>query len=63
MREIDTWYNCQHSNIMPLLGIVRKKGSIYMVTEWAKNGTLRDYLKVTPEASRVEMVCADRATD
>ncbi|KAH7322190.1 kinase-like domain-containing protein [Rhizoctonia solani] len=47
-RELDTWNQCRHPNIMPLLGLAVFRERIGMVAPWMKNGNLPKYLGATP---------------
>ena len=41
---------------MPLLGVVQRKDDIYMVSEWAENGTLLSYVRAHPGVNKVHLV-------
>ncbi|CAE6478354.1 unnamed protein product [Rhizoctonia solani] len=49
-RELYTWSNCKHPNVLQLLGLAVFRGRIGMVSPWMDNGSLPRYLKDNPEA-------------
>ncbi|KAG8761765.1 hypothetical protein FRC11_013221, partial [Ceratobasidium sp. 423] len=51
-RELYTWNHCNHPNVHRFLGLAVFRDRIGMVSPWAKNGNLPQYLKNTPEADR-----------
>ncbi|QRV99284.1 kinesin light chain [Ceratobasidium sp. AG-Ba] len=48
VREIYTWSQLQHKNVLPLLGIAMFQDQIAMVSPWMENGTLMDYIQRHP---------------
>ncbi|KAG8923473.1 hypothetical protein FRC02_011116, partial [Tulasnella sp. 418] len=56
-REVLIWRKLQHQNIVPLLGYaMNENGLPTLVSPWYTNGSLIDYLKSHPEASRLSLV-------
>ncbi|KAG8728311.1 hypothetical protein FRC10_005090, partial [Ceratobasidium sp. 414] len=55
-RELYTWSKCRHRNVQPLLGLVKFRGQIGMLSTWEVNGSLHDYLESHPKVDRCRMV-------
>ncbi|KAG8722983.1 hypothetical protein FRC09_005273 [Ceratobasidium sp. 395] len=54
-RELYIWSKCQHTNVLPLLGLVLFQGQIRMASLWAENGGLPSYLEKHPDTDRCDM--------
>ncbi|KAG8768236.1 hypothetical protein FRC12_005694, partial [Ceratobasidium sp. 428] len=54
-RELYTWSQLEHKNIVQLLGLVEFRGQVAMVSPWMDNGTLLDYIKRNPTADRYHL--------
>ncbi|KAG6879620.1 hypothetical protein C0992_000455 [Termitomyces sp. T32_za158] len=59
-REVIYWGQLSHPNILPFYGLLRLGSRLCLVSPWANNGNLTDYLKNNPQASRV-LLCLDMA--
>ncbi|KAG6848948.1 hypothetical protein H0H93_012553 [Arthromyces matolae] len=57
-QEAILWAQLSHPNVLPFYGISRFRSRLALVTHWATNGHLGDYLKSNPEANRV-LLCLD----
>lgn len=58
VRELQIWHRLKHQNVLSLLGFTVDGGIYYLslVTEWMKNGTVLDYLKVAGSSMVNSMV-------
>ncbi|KAG6825534.1 hypothetical protein H0H92_003357 [Tricholoma furcatifolium] len=45
-REVVPWGQVSHSNLLPFYGIYDHKGTICLVSPWARNGTLVEFLNL-----------------
>jgi serine/threonine protein kinase len=54
-REAVIWKDLSHRNVLPLLGVSDSKPP-YMLSEWMKNGDLRNYLEKSPHPNRLSLV-------
>ncbi|KAG8791761.1 hypothetical protein FRC12_008182 [Ceratobasidium sp. 428] len=54
-RELYAWSQCNHFNVLPLLGLVQFEGQIRMVSLWMENGSLPEYLNQHPDTDRCNM--------
>ncbi|KAG8709374.1 hypothetical protein FRC09_000699 [Ceratobasidium sp. 395] len=52
VREVHTWSKLEHPHVLKLLGLADYNGQIGMVSPWIEHGSLRYYLKKTPQANR-----------
>ncbi|KAG8717310.1 hypothetical protein FRC09_014451, partial [Ceratobasidium sp. 395] len=52
VREVNTWSKLDHPHVLRLLGLADYNGQIGMVSPWIDHGSLRYYLKKTPQANR-----------
>ncbi|KAG8895589.1 hypothetical protein FRB99_000451, partial [Tulasnella sp. 403] len=57
--EAQIWKNLDHPNILPFLGIFLKDDYLYLVSPWAENGPLPQYLRSNPNVNRPRYVRAD----
>ena len=55
------WKAFDHPNILPLLGVTMIEDRFVMVSEWAENGNINEYVKANPDADRLELVCFSHA--
>ncbi|KAG8896324.1 hypothetical protein FRB99_008938, partial [Tulasnella sp. 403] len=60
LAEARVWRTLSHSHILLFCGLYKKKGRIYMVSPWADNGPLPQYLKQHSEADRCRFKPTDR---
>ena len=51
------WKRISHPNVVPFLGVSEVPTPLCMVSEWMPNGNVRDYVRINPEASRLQLVC------
>ena len=51
-----TWKTLQHPNILPLMGVVMSETRFAMVSDWMVNGNINGFVKVHPDANRLELV-------
>ncbi|KAG8729366.1 hypothetical protein FRC11_008922, partial [Ceratobasidium sp. 423] len=54
-RELYTWSNCKHPNVLQLLGLAVFRGRIGMVSPWMDHGTLPRYLDGNTEMDRCNL--------
>ncbi|KAG8894978.1 hypothetical protein FRB99_000826 [Tulasnella sp. 403] len=54
--EVDTWRVLDHVHILPFIGTFFKGGHLYIISPWAENGALPDYLKSHPDADRLKYI-------
>ncbi|EUC67639.1 tyrosine kinase domain protein [Rhizoctonia solani AG-3 Rhs1AP] len=54
-RELYTWSNCKHPNVLQLLGLAVFRGRIGMVSPWMDQGTLPHYLDNNAEVNRCDL--------
>ncbi|KEP48597.1 tyrosine kinase domain protein [Rhizoctonia solani 123E] len=43
-REIYVWSRCSHKGILPMLGFIRLKGQIALITPWMESGSLQRHI-------------------
>ncbi|KAG6834483.1 hypothetical protein H0H93_009397 [Arthromyces matolae] len=55
-QEAILWAQLSHPNVLPFYGISRFRSRLALVTHWAANGHLGDYLKSNPEANHILLV-------
>ena len=51
------WRTFQHPNVVPLIGVSLSETQFAMVSEWMVNGNLNEFVKMNPDANRLELVC------
>jgi len=51
------WRSLRHPSVIPLLGVTTIGDRLVMVTEWMVNGNINGFLKMNPDADRLELVC------
>ncbi|KAG8896286.1 hypothetical protein FRB99_008957, partial [Tulasnella sp. 403] len=56
MLEAQTWHSLDHHHILKFLGIYIIEDRKYMVSPWAYNGSLPDYIATNPTADRVKFL-------
>ncbi|KZT54924.1 kinase-like protein [Calocera cornea HHB12733] len=57
MNELTTWVQMRHPNLLELYGVCeRGRHGVALVSPWMEHGTVRDYLKIYPEARRSPLV-------
>ncbi|KAG8894979.1 hypothetical protein FRB99_000827, partial [Tulasnella sp. 403] len=54
--EVETWKTFNHSYILSFIGAFTLDGYLYLITPWAENGTLPEYLKSNPDADRLKYI-------
>lgn len=54
-REIHTWSKCEHRHVLKLLGMVKFRGQIGMVSPWVTRGSLNNYLAENPDMNRPQL--------
>ncbi|KAG9089724.1 hypothetical protein FRC06_001415 [Ceratobasidium sp. 370] len=54
-RELYTWSKFNHPNITKLLGLVKFRDQVGMISTWETNGSLDIYLKKRPQANRCRL--------
>jgi serine/threonine protein kinase len=52
IREAIFWFNHQHPNVLPFLGVVETRTAFYLVSPYFEIGTLADYLQQPPTLDR-----------
>jgi len=60
IQEAVMWRHLKHPNIVPLRGVATALPQF--VSEWMDNGTLTEYVKKHPGASRLGLVCFPHPT-
>ena len=50
------WRTLRHPSVLPLLGIVMNEPRFVMVSEWMPNGNINEFVRVHPDANRLELV-------
>ena len=55
-REIITWKNLTHPNVLPLLGVDTSTSPLSIISERTEYGSLREYLARFPSATRSKLV-------
>ncbi|KAG6807876.1 hypothetical protein H0H92_006136 [Tricholoma furcatifolium] len=63
-KEAIVWAQLSHPNILPFLGICQFHSRQAVVTPWAENGHINDYLTKNPDVNRVLLIyhkCSDTA--
>ncbi|KAG6917750.1 hypothetical protein DXG01_001288 [Tephrocybe rancida] len=59
-REAILWGQLSHPNLLPFYGMCRIGQRLALVSPWASNGTIVEYLKSAPAANRI-LLCLDVA--
>ncbi|KAG8900248.1 hypothetical protein FRB99_006179 [Tulasnella sp. 403] len=54
--ELLVWQSLSHSNILPFLGPYIENDQLYLVSPWADNGFILEYLKAYPDADRRRLI-------
>ncbi|KAG8728541.1 hypothetical protein FRC12_021663, partial [Ceratobasidium sp. 428] len=54
-RELHIWSKCQHSNVLPLLGLVVFRDQIGMASRWLERGSLPLYIEQNPDFDPCKM--------
>ncbi|KAG8899837.1 hypothetical protein FRB99_006413 [Tulasnella sp. 403] len=54
--EVRTWKVLDHRHILPFLGTFVEKGHLYLVSTWAENGALPEYLESNPEVDKRDYI-------
>ncbi|KAG8695740.1 GTP-binding protein Rho1 [Ceratobasidium sp. 394] len=54
-REIHAWAQCNHDNVLQLVGLTEHRGKLAMVSPWMENGNLREYLAKNPHVNRLDL--------
>ena len=52
-----TWKALHHPNVSQLLGVTMTENRFVMVSEWANNGNVTEFVKVHTDVNRPELVC------
>ncbi|KEP47618.1 tyrosine kinase family catalytic domain protein, partial [Rhizoctonia solani 123E] len=50
--ETYVWSKCQHPNVMRLIGVVRFRDQLAMVSPWLENGDLKSFIRDNPGVDR-----------
>ena len=50
------WKHLRHPNVMPLMGATMTDGRFEMVSKWMVNGNINEFVKIHPDADRLELV-------
>ena len=54
--EAVVWKRLRHPNVVPFLGV--SPVSLQLVSRWAPNGTLTEYVSARPHVDRISLVSA-----
>ena len=46
----------KHPNVLPFLGVLETETDLYLVSPYAKNGSLKDYIILHPDVDRQRLV-------
>lgn len=55
-KEAVAWRALRHSNVLPLLGVIKNEFHLAMVSEWMEHGNINEFVKGNPEADRLGLV-------
>lgn len=55
-REVVTWKNLQHPNVLPLIGVTMTETQFAMVSDWMANGNINEFTEKNPAADRLELL-------
>ena len=55
-KEVITWKSLRHPNVLPLLGVVMTGTEFAMISEWMKNGNIKEFTAAHQDANRFELV-------
>lgn len=55
-KEVITWKNLRHPNVLPLLGVFMTETKFAMVSEWMTNGNINQFVAVRQDANRFQLV-------
>ncbi|KAG6809495.1 hypothetical protein H0H92_016039 [Tricholoma furcatifolium] len=63
-REAVAWGQLKHLNLLPFYGLYRHEGNLSLVSPWAENGTLSEFLKREKKENRLQsktrlLLCSD----
>ena len=56
-KEVITWKNLCHPNVLRLLGVTMGENIFAMVSEWMVNGNIIEFIETRRDANRFELVC------
>jgi len=56
-KETVAWGALRHPNVLPLLGVTMSGNRFVIVSEWMVGGDVNEYVRVHPDADRLELVC------
>ena len=60
LKQLDEWQRCDHVNIVPFLGLLRREGNIpSLVIPYYENTDVMRYLRQNPTADRLMLVSDD----
>ncbi|KAG8898856.1 hypothetical protein FRB99_007096 [Tulasnella sp. 403] len=54
--ELFAWRSLSHLNVLKFLGPYMEDGQLYLVSPWAENGSVLEYLKRSPDADRQNII-------
>jgi len=55
-KEVAVWKALRHPNVLPLIGVMMSEARFAMISEWMENGNINSFVKVNPDADRLELV-------
>ncbi|KAF9780780.1 kinase-like domain-containing protein [Thelephora terrestris] len=55
-KEVITWKNLRHPNVLPLLGVVMTENKFAMISEWMTNGNINQFVRARRDANRFQLV-------
>lgn len=61
-REAIVWGQLSHPNLLPFYGLYRVEQELCLVSPWAKNESMINFLKTKPDASTRLLLCSDIAS-
>ena len=50
------WRSLRHPNVLPLLGVTMTKNRFVMVSEWMKNGNIKEFVRAHTDVNPMELV-------
>ncbi|KAG6840418.1 hypothetical protein C0991_006812 [Blastosporella zonata] len=59
-REAVLWGQLEHTNLLPFYGLYLYNQRLSLISPWARNGTVSDFLLKQPKANRI-LLCSDIA--
>ena len=55
-KEFVTWKTLNHSNVVPLLGVIMSEDQFAMVSEWMANGNINQFVAAHRDVNQFELM-------